>query len=64
MAAYRRIYDSHLLQADCQEPLSAPEPYTQQSSMVYLVYSIADSNPDAVNTESYVVCYVHSLITL
>ena len=64
MAAYRRVYDLRHLQADCQEPLSAPEPYTQQSSIGYLVYSIADSNPDAGNTESYVVCYVHSLITL
>jgi len=27
MAAYRRVYDSHHLQADCQEPGSAPEPY-------------------------------------
>ena len=28
MAAYRRVYDSHHLQADCQEQGSAPEPYT------------------------------------
>jgi len=27
MAAYRQIYDSRHLQADCQEPGSAPEPY-------------------------------------
>jgi len=27
MVAYRRVYDSHHLQADCQEPGSAPEPY-------------------------------------
>jgi len=27
MAAYRRVYDSLHLQADCQEPGSAPEPY-------------------------------------
>ena len=25
MAAYRRVYDSRDLQADCQEPGSAPE---------------------------------------
>ena len=31
MAAYRRVYDSHHLQADCQEPGSAPEPYTRYS---------------------------------
>jgi len=27
MAAYRRVYDSPQLQADCQETGSAPEPY-------------------------------------
>ena len=27
MAAYRRVYDARHLQADCQEPGSAPEPY-------------------------------------
>jgi len=27
MAAYRRVYDPHHLQADCQEPGSAPELY-------------------------------------
>ena len=36
MAAYRRVYDSHHLQADCQEPGSAPEPYARQSSIGYL----------------------------
>jgi len=29
MAAYGRVYDSRHLQADCQKPESAPEPYTQ-----------------------------------
>ena len=36
MTAYRRVYNSRHLQADCQEPESAPEPYAQQSSMRYL----------------------------
>jgi len=36
MAAYRRVYDSRYLQADCQEPGSAPEPYARQSSIGYL----------------------------
>ena len=42
MAAYRRVYDSHHLQADCQEPGSAREPYARQSSMgyLYLFYSV------------------------
>jgi len=38
MAAYRRVYDSRHLQADCQEPGSAPEPYARLSSMSYLFY--------------------------
>ena len=36
MAAYRRVYDSHHLQTDCQEPGSAQEPYARQSNMSYL----------------------------
>ena len=36
MAAYRQVYDSHHLQADCQEPGSALEPYARQSSVCYL----------------------------
>ena len=36
MAAYRWISDSRHLQADCQEPGSAPESYARQSSMGYL----------------------------
>ena len=36
MAAYRRVYDSRHLQADCQEPGSAAEPCARQSSMGYL----------------------------
>jgi len=38
MAAYRRVYDSRHLQADCQEPGTAPEPYARQSSMGYLSF--------------------------
>ena len=33
MAAYRRVYDSHHLQADCKEPGSAPE--THGSAIEY-----------------------------
>ena len=36
MAAYRQVYDSRHLQADYQEPGSAPEPYVRQSSIGYL----------------------------
>jgi len=35
MAAYRRVYDSRHLQADCQEPGSVLEPYARQSSTGY-----------------------------
>ena len=50
MAAYRRVYDSRHLQADCQEPGSAPEPYARQSSMGYLSFftfypSFCESTP-------------------
>ena len=38
MAAYHRIYDSLHLQGDCQERVSAPEPYAWQSSMGYLYH--------------------------
>ena len=37
MTAYRRVYDSCQLQADCQELGSAPEPYALQSSMDYVL---------------------------
>jgi len=37
MAAYRWVYDSRHLQADCQGMGSAPEPYARQSSMGYLL---------------------------
>ena len=35
MAAYRRVYDSSHLQADCQEQGSAPEPYARRSVIEY-----------------------------
>ena len=41
MAAYRRVYNSRHLQADCQEPGSAPEPYAQQSIMGYLYFLLS-----------------------
>jgi len=40
MEAYRGVYDSRHLQADCQEPGSAPEPYARQSSMGYLYLNL------------------------
>jgi len=33
MAAYRQVYDSRHLQADCKELGSAPEPYTLGNQM-------------------------------
>jgi len=40
MAAYRGVYDSRHLQADCQESGSAPEPYARQSSMGYFFFLV------------------------
>jgi len=39
MPAYRLVYDSRHLQADCQEPGSAPEPYvtSQVWATLYLL---------------------------
>jgi len=43
MAAYSRVYDLRHLQADCQEPGSAPGPYDRRSSMGYLyLFTVAD----------------------
>jgi len=36
MAAYRRVNDSCHLQADCQKPGTAPEPYARYFGMGYL----------------------------
>jgi len=41
-AAYRQVYDSRHLQADYQEPGSAPEPYVRQSSIGYLYFFTSD----------------------
>jgi len=38
MAAYSRVYFLLHLQADCQEPGSAPEPYARYSSVVAHLY--------------------------
>jgi len=38
MAAYRRVYDSRHLQADCQEPGLARKPYARQSSLSSLYF--------------------------
>ena len=44
MAAYRRVYDSRHLQADCQGPGSAPELYARSSSMDYLFTTLHPFN--------------------
>jgi len=45
MATYHLVYDSRHLQADCQEPGSAPEPYARQLSMGYLFIMTASKTP-------------------
>ena len=42
MTAHRQVYDSRHLQADCQEPGSAPEPYVRQSSIGYIYFFTFD----------------------
>ena len=37
MAAYRQVYGSRHLQADCQELGSAPEPYARQCYLIFCV---------------------------
>ena len=46
MAAYRQVCDSRHLQADCQEPGSASEPYARQSSMGYLFACVCDGGTE------------------
>jgi len=57
MAAYRRVYDSHHLQADCQEPGSAPEPYARLSSLGYF-YLFTFTPPDVPSNLSATVAPV------
>jgi len=45
MAAYNRVYDLRHLQADCQEPGSAPEPYALPFFTCYS-YMQRDSRAD------------------
>jgi len=52
MTAYRRVYDSRHMHANCQEPGSAPEPCARQSSMGYFYLS------------NSTVCYCSSLALL
>ena len=44
MEAYRRVYDSRHLQADCQAQGFPQEPYTRQSSMGYLYLLVTCNN--------------------
>jgi len=49
LAAYRLVYDSRHLQADCQEPGSAPEPYAGQSSMGYFYLYLYSNDYESIN---------------
>jgi len=62
MAAYRRVYDSCHLQADCQEPGSASEPYARQSNMdyQYLFYWL----PNVLVHSSLLGCIVSPVLAL
>jgi len=56
MAAYRRVYDLRHLQADCQEPGSAPEPYTLGSR----VWATVNQHLPCVDTVRYLRVYFAS----
>ena len=38
MAAYRRVYDSRHLQADCKEPESAPGPRQSSTGCLFILF--------------------------
>ena len=44
MADYRQVYDSRHLQADYQEPGSAPEPYVRFTFLLVIIYVISEKN--------------------
>jgi len=58
MATYSRVYDSRHLQAEYQEPGSAPEPYARQSSIghLYLQWQTADIDRQPVSSRSAARC--------
>jgi len=62
MTAYRLVYDSRHLQADCKEPGSAPEPYARQSSMDYLYLFLSVYHMQclfALFTRTFVTCDIN-----
>jgi len=64
MAAYRRVYDLCHLQADCQEPGSAPEPYARQSSVGYLYLLFSLKSQNNVIHEPHHICLGLDLVSL
>jgi len=53
MATYRRVYDSRHLQADCQEPGSAPEPYAYMKQLRAADCTFTNLLPKTKNTSRY-----------
>ena len=62
MAAYRRVYDLHPPQADCQEPGSAPEPCGRQSSTGYLY--LCKQEQQEKQTCSSMQCMISGMLVL
>ena len=57
MAAYRRVYDSRHLQADCEEPGSAPEPYTLDNRVwATFTFFTLDTDHTARGTDARSAC--------
>ena len=65
MAAYRRVYDSHHLPADCQEPGSAPERTLGNRVWATFFYSSRawNSLPDAIRRSPSLATFKRSLKT-
>jgi len=63
MAAYRWVYDSRHLQADCQELGLAPEPYAWQSSMGYLYLYRPYTRSTLMNSTEYMLTILEKNLT-
>ena len=61
MAAYRQVYDSRHMQADCKEQGSAPEHYARQPSMRYLYLFTLFTCPPHVGEQKIIITTAHTV---
>jgi len=62
MAAYRRVYDSHHLQADCQEPRSARNPTL--GNRVWAIFAFLPCDDKLAQTVAVMQGYAGSTLNL